>query len=306
MISIQELGSQILSHNPISFYVWVGSEYGIKSRYLDLLKEHYGTMLECPTVSSILSMMHTRHLIPLEPTLYVVRYDDEFISSLNEHVAKDIASTSIIGTIVCIYESDKAKTKCEKYLPNNVTSIDAVDPKFVTKYLISEFPDVPNSVAQFASLNSVNYSHARNMTRCISMLPTAYLAKLSNDELSSLFLVNRKFDESTFVSSIIRRDATSLCLLAETYDGQPDDLIYLMLRTALDLEKYKLRRPSDSVLITQVARWTMKDIYNIFGHCYAALKQIRSIASDAKPILTYLFSLLRFQSIPSLEDISWS
>ena len=52
MLTIQELGLQILQHNPLKFYVFGGSEYGIRMRYIEELKNYYGECIESPDVSS--------------------------------------------------------------------------------------------------------------------------------------------------------------------------------------------------------------------------------------------------------------
>lgn len=44
MISIQDVGKQILSGCPSTFYVMVGTEYGVKCRYIQSLTNHYGTV----------------------------------------------------------------------------------------------------------------------------------------------------------------------------------------------------------------------------------------------------------------------
>ena len=38
MLTIQDLGTSILNDNPNKFYIFGGNEYGIKERYLSILK----------------------------------------------------------------------------------------------------------------------------------------------------------------------------------------------------------------------------------------------------------------------------
>ena len=84
MLSIQEVGTEILTHNPRKLYIMVGQEYGIKTKYIDILAEHYGRKEECLSMSSIIDIMNTKHIIPLQPAVYVVRYDDSFITDLSD------------------------------------------------------------------------------------------------------------------------------------------------------------------------------------------------------------------------------
>ena len=41
MLSVQDVGTQILGGNPGKFYVLCGTEYGIKKKYIDVLNSYY-------------------------------------------------------------------------------------------------------------------------------------------------------------------------------------------------------------------------------------------------------------------------
>lgn len=105
MLSIQQLGLEILNHTPRKFYVFGGSEYGIKARYIDELAKYYGQKIECNTVSEIIATSKIKQIIPLGPALYVVRYDEEFGSNISADLAKQINNLNISGTVVCLYET---------------------------------------------------------------------------------------------------------------------------------------------------------------------------------------------------------
>ena len=83
MISIQDLGLSIMSDAPKSFYIVGGQEYGIKDKYIDHLTKFYGKKEEYPSVEDLVNFLSIKHLIPLEPTLYVIRYDESFVSSVS-------------------------------------------------------------------------------------------------------------------------------------------------------------------------------------------------------------------------------
>ena len=103
MATIQEVGLQILQGTPGQFYVFCGTEYGVKLRYIDILTKHYnGNCVNASSVNEVLNLMRKKRLIPLDPTVYVVRYDDEFLSSLSDKTGDEIAHTNIAGTLVCI------------------------------------------------------------------------------------------------------------------------------------------------------------------------------------------------------------
>ena len=93
MLTIQEVGQEVLTGTPKKFYAFVGSEYGVKEKYIELLSNHYGRKVESESVQDILNIMKTRHIIPLQPTLYVVRYDESFISTLSNSTAVTIANS---------------------------------------------------------------------------------------------------------------------------------------------------------------------------------------------------------------------
>ena len=84
MLTIQEAGSQILKGNPGKFYVFVGTEYGIKEKYLLHLVKHYGNVKEVESVKAVMDLMTKKHLIPLEPAVYIIRYDED-----NDHYRGD-------------------------------------------------------------------------------------------------------------------------------------------------------------------------------------------------------------------------
>ena len=98
MLTIQEVGTEIMQGTPRSFYVMTGSEYGIKRMYIQYLKDHYKNYKEADTVDSVLTTMSTKHFVPLVPTVYVVRYDESFIASLSDKTASRIKNTNIVGT----------------------------------------------------------------------------------------------------------------------------------------------------------------------------------------------------------------
>ena len=60
MLTIQQVGTEIMSGNPKHFYVMTGSEYGVKQMYIQYLKDHYNEYKESDTVESILSTMTTK------------------------------------------------------------------------------------------------------------------------------------------------------------------------------------------------------------------------------------------------------
>lgn len=303
-MTIQEIGTEILGGNPGTFYVFGGKEYGVKKKYIEILQKHYGVRKEVTSVSEILSVMSTKHFIPMKPTVYVVRYDAEFIKSLSDAVRKQIKSTNIVGTIVCIYDSDKDVAKCEKYLPDNTVRIDSVSRNFMLKYLHSDFPNMPDRLIEIAADHSADYNHARTMCACMSTISVEELYNLDDDSIVQLFGRSALSSEDAIKKGIAARNFNYLVSLVDSYPGDISTIFYSVLSTMIELEKVKSTKYSSSEFRDYAKRWTMADIYNMFMNTYAEIRKLRSYAVDAYSSLMYILSLMQFSQIPSLEDLS--
>lgn len=311
MLTIQELGLQILQHNPLKFYVFGGTEYGIKMRYIKELEKYYGECIESVDVASLISMMSVRHIIPLKPTVYVVRYDDDFAKSISDTMARKIKSAKIIGTIVCIYE-DRAKIeKFNKYLPEFTASIDAVAPHFLMKYLQADFPHVDEKYAKIAVDLSTDYNQARNICKAFSYATPEILAKTSeNDILRLIGYIHKSNDEEVMINVAARSFNNLLQIMSDQVSSSTsssDDIygniIYQICSTMIELDKLLDNSHRSSAIQNYVRNWTRSDVYYMFNHAYDGLLKIRSVSVDPENILIYLFGLLKFQRIPSLGDM---
>lgn len=303
MLSVQDVGTQILGGNPGKFYVLGGTEYGIKEKYINILKTHYnGNQVESPTVSDILNLMGKKHIIPLVPSVYVIRYDDTFVSSLSEDVCKKIDELNIIGTVVCIYESTKHVNKCDKYLPHYTASIDCVSPQFVCKYLHSDFPKLPDNLIKIAVSCSSDYGQAKNMCRCMNCVPHESLYKLSDGQISALFGYQDTSTEIQIRKGVASRQFNYLVEVANKYPESGDRIIYAILQTMIELDKSMDSPKSQSDVRDYLKFWTREDIYYMFMNTYEELQKLRSLSSyDVNNSLIYLFGLLKFSRIPSPE-----
>lgn len=302
MLTVQEIGTQILGNNPSKFYVLGGKECGVKERYISLLHTHYGEKKECSTVNEVLSLMGKKHLVPLKPAVYVIRYDETFVSSISEEVAKRIDGANIIGTIVCVYEVDKHITKLDKYLPKYTATIDAVSPQFVEKYLHQDFPGLPDRLIKAAVNMSSNYGQAKNICRSMSKVPVGPLFDKSDADLAKLFGCHDYSSEVEIKRSIAGRQFKQLVELSERYPDDLDRLVYTILQTMIDLDKAMDNPRSQSDLRDFVKLWTREDVYYMFMNTYSELNKLRSLSSyQVENSLIYLFGLLKFQRIPSPE-----
>lgn len=307
LLSLQQVGTQILTGAPGKFYIFTGCEYGIKSKYIQILADHYGNMIESPSVQNILNLMRTKRLIPLAPTLYVVRYDEEFLSSLSDKTSDQIAHTNIIGTIVCLYEQPKHCNKVEKYLPNYTVQIDHINPQFIEKYLRSDFPELPDNFLHLISQYSENYGQAKNIARCMSVLDLPTLSSYTDDELLKLFGRYDISTDSQIRVGIAARNFSYLIKLAESYDGPVDNILYTILSTMIELDKLQTNKYTESPIRPYVKLWTPEDIYHMFMNTYDCIKSLRSSSGcDPKDRLLYIFSLIQFIRIPAVGVLQCS
>lgn len=302
MLSVQELGTQILGGTPGKFYVLGGTEYGIKEKYISILKDHYGNKIEAPTVQELLNMMSKKHIIPLTPAVYVVRYDETFVSGLSDATAGKIKNTNIVGTIVCLYEAPKHITKLAKYLPDYTATIDAVSPQFVNKYLHQDFPRLADRFISVAVGAAANYSQAKNMCRCMNCVPAESLFALSDSEITRFFGCADLSTEAEIRKGVASRNFKYLLNVVEKYPDEGDRVVYAILQTMIELDKVLDNGHINSDVKEFAKHWTREDVYYMFMNTYEELIKLRSMSSyDVNNSLVYLFGLLKFQRIPSPE-----
>lgn len=304
MRTIQEVGTEIMSGKPRNFYVMTGSEYGVKRMYIQYLKDHYKNYKEADTVESILNTMSTKHFVPLQPTVYVVRYDDSFIATLNDKTSSRIRNTTIVGTIVCIYESSKHTTKIEKYLGDYTVHIDKVNSVFVKKYLKRDFPKLNDTCIDAAVESCVDWYEAESMCRNLMFDDPKHLDSMTKRDVKIAFGKEQELDDKAIKPIIASRNFNKLLYLVDKKQGEEDSLLYSILSTMLELEKIKGNNYTESTLRPYLDNWKLKDIYNMFMQTYQQLKYLRSISPNPQNVLLYLITLMQFDEIPGVEVLS--
>lgn len=302
MRTINEVGTEILSGHPAPLYFFLGSEYGIKCRYIDALKEHYGQYKEYPSLSSLFKLFNSRHLIPLTPCVYVVRYDDEFISTLSEKTRKAVVPAHIIGTVIGIYENEKQATKLDKYLGEYCVHVDSVNPAFVEKYLHQEFPGVADRFVSLATTISSDYGQARNICRAMKAANQTKLFQMSDSEIAKLFGCDETTSEKKIQIGIASKNFKFLLSELDKLDDV-SSIYYTILQTMVELDKLKDNKFTKSDLRKYVSAWDRQDIYYMFEQTYRMLKLSRMYTLDIYDSLIYLFSLVAFSHVPSVQYI---
>lgn len=302
MLSIQQLGLEILNHTPRNFYVLGGSEYGIKARYIDELTKYYGQKIECNTVSEIIASSKIKQLIPLGSALYVVRYDEDFGSSISVDLAKEIINLKISGTVVCLYET-KYFSKIEKYLPDNSSFIEPIQSNMIMKYLKSEFPNCSNHLLSIATKICRNYGHARNICVGMSACNPAIIDDMSDDDICTLFGYVEDSGNKEMQIAIASRKFANVNKCISEYTESYDSVIYDFLSVAVELDKLFDKKRVESNLSEYANLWKRQDIYNLFMQAYNQLSLIRSLSVEPQNCLTYLAGLLQFNNIPSVGEM---
>ena len=299
MLTIQETGLSILGDSPKNFYILGGSEYGIKERYIDILTEKIGSKQEYAKVVDVIAIMSKYHIIPLEPHVYVVRYDKEFLAQAKDLVSK-IAALDIVGTLILVYEDPKDLAKLDKLFPENTSSIDPIDAKHMAKYLNSDFEGIDPQIVKYVTKHVHNYYQARNICRCLYAVQDKTL--LSEKQILSLFSLQLNFTNDDLQVAIASRNFNALIYIAEHYDGDVSGILYQILRVMIELDKIKSSKYSNSPLRDYARKWTPVDIYWMFQHTYEAIKSVRSgYAADIYDLITYLGALMLFNPIPNTQ-----
>lgn len=305
MITIQDVGIGILNGTPKNFYVFGGCEYGIKLKYLTILKKHYnGNVEQYDRVDDLIKFLRTKHFIPLSPALYIVRYDEEFLSSINESTDKIIKSLKFDGTIVCIYDNDKHLQKLDKYIPDYTVSIGTVSDKYIEKYLKEDFTEIPDNCIHVVSSMCTDYSTAMNICNSLSKIDSLTLRSLSPEDIkSSVYIPGDGSVSGKVKKCIASRNYEIILEVIESYPTAIDNFIYDVLSTMVELEKISCMK-TDSELIPYSKRWAISDIYNFFHWSYNILNEIRTNSVDPTERVLFLVSLTQFERIPSIGDIN--
>lgn len=300
MLSIQDVGLSILGDNPKKFYVLGGTEYGIKDKYIEILVSKIGDKIEYPTVMEVVNFMSKNHIIPLQPQVYVVRYDKTFLSTVNQELANKILSLNIVGTLVLVYEDEKDLNKLDKVFPDNTASIDSIDSKHTEKYLKSDFPDLDAKTIEYASKHSSNYYQAKNICRCINAVQGRVL--LTEKQIVSLFDLQSSFNNNDVQIAVASRNFNALSYIVDHYEDDLQGILYQILRTMVELDKCQSSKYSNSPLKDYAKKWSRADIYYMFNHTYNAIKAIREgYTVDTADLITYLGALMVFKTIPNLQ-----
>lgn len=306
MLSIQKVGNQVLNGNPKSFYIFIGEEYGIKEKYIDKLKNHYHEVVEINKVSDLFEIMIRKQIIPLKPKLYISRYDEEFIKSLDKKSNEKIHKIEprIIGTLICIFEASKHSEKCIKYLPDYTVSFDNVNIEFIKKYLIADFPNMDKELIDFSIQFHKDYKSAHNTCISLNNSDLNVLKQYNSETILKALNVNVSVSDKQFRYGIASRNFAYCINIIDNYNGQFDTLFYTFLSTMIDLEKILSHTNQQSDLSEYSKYWNITDIYHMFMNIYSELEKSRMISTyNIYGGIIYLLGLLQFSPVPKVGEL---
>lgn len=303
MRSIQEVGMEILSGNPKKFYIFCGPEYGVKLKYIQYLKDHYDGHYESyDSVQEVLDLMKVKRIIPLVPSVYVVRYDESYVSSLNDKSASQIDSSKIIGTLVCLYDNPKTINKIDKYLGDYSVIVSTVSSEYLKKYLHQDFAGVADKLVDIAVECGSDYYQSKLICAALKSVNASELLKEDKKTLYKLFGHESESTEAMLRKGIAAKNFNYCMKVLEDYDGY-DTIYYTILQTLVEIDKCMSSKYAQSDIQKFVKMWSPSDVYNMFDITYSELKRSRSMSIDLKSSIVYLLSILAFKPIPRKEAL---
>ena len=276
MITIQQFGTEVMQGHPRNFYAFCGSEYGVKMKYIKILTKHYsGRKVEMDSVEKVLKMMSVKRMLPLEPTLYVVRYDDEFLKVLDKYVSK-LKKMKIVGTIVAVYDTDIAMFRCEKQIPDNLVDFEPVDKRFVFKYLKADFPELEDNVINNVLDSVYDYISAYNICYSLDSVDRNIRVCLNSDDIKRTFCSDQSVNIDLIKYGIAARDARYCFNIMSLYDGAADAIVYPILSALLEIEKGLTYKKGNSYAMKHLQAWNIFDVQQMFQNLYELLVKSRS------------------------------
>ena len=300
MIDVRTVGSAVFTdRRPGKFYAFCGAEYGVKLKFIRSIKDIYGKCICMNTVNAAITMLNSAQIVPLEPALYLIRYDQDFIKSLSDISESTIGGMDYSGTVVVIFDSDQDFKKCEKYIPNYTVRFDPVSYDFMRKYLMCDYPDMDNQRINIALKAGHSYIGAYMECQSLSNLDSAFMdAGAIERSLSQ----EPKTNADMFKNGVAARDFKYAVSALESSESDPYQLVYAVMSTMLELEKCLCNPKSKSWCAKYVSGWTKYDVITVFQNAYSVLKDSRLLLSyDVKAALIRILASMRFSPAVSVR-----
>lgn len=291
---------EILGNNPGYLYFFCGTEYGVKRKYIEHLSTLFSSVVEVDSLDELFSSFSKKKLISTSSTLYICRYDFDFLKKLDVGKVKKQDGCCVVA----IYEDEKSFSKLDKLFPEHVVRFDVVSDRFVLKYLSSDFPDIDERYLSIvASSCPGGYGQAGIVCGQINCIRDR-LSSIDDDKLLTLLGLESSLSEQNMMRYAAARNFTGVMKVVDSFEGDVSNLINGMCHVAIELDKaMDSRTPTE--YSKYVKYWSREDVYNFFEQSYIQTLNMRSSLNvDAYSVIVYLSSLLRFNRIPSVEQMS--
>ena len=291
MRDLKDVACEIFNDTPSKLYILCGEEYGVKREYIEMLKRHYGDFSELSSVDTILTYFRTKHLIPPVPKLYIIRYDEDFVKSLNSGTSAMLDHINIIGTIVLVYEDGKHESALANYLPDYTTHVSTMHEKFIKKHLLSLFPDRMAEFIEHTDFRRLNYSEAYNLVLSASSLPDTELYSEEERNLVCDLSPVPQVTSDEFAFAFANKDFSSCAYIIQVYTGNLTDLFYSMCSVLIDLEAAlsEPNRAKSRKYGKSASKWNLRTVVTMFDMVYNHIKSSRTdVSMDMRDTLLYL------------------
>lgn len=298
MKSIQDVGIEILENNPAKFYVFVNADYGIQEKYIDHLNKFYGNTFLYDSYELFLGSKKIKSLIPQKESLYVIRYDHDFIKNLNARTENSINKLNIHGTLVMIY-SNKDASKLNKYLSSYTTIFDPVSKNTIIKYLKQDYSMIPDTILQLVAKYCIDYGHAIRVCESIKSVGIHEFSNINQSEFLEMFFLHSSNMQNMLRLSIIRREYSMIQAICNTIDDKYK-IFYEILNSMVELDRIIKDSKYDSPYRSYINLWSMDDIYTMYCNTYEYLKKSRQSNVDISVLLDTLMMIIQISPIPKL------
>lgn len=299
MREIQDVGIEILNNNPKKIYIFLGSEYVIKEKYIQILDKHYrGNHREVNSFSDLQSIGRGVSLLPLPPTTYVVRYDNDFIKQLSDRTVRDFEYLNFNGTAVFIYEQESDAKKLDKYLPEYTVTFFPVSKHLQKKYLLSDY----NTLSEQTVDDVINFNLGYTMSDhiCRSLSYCCDNGMINTELIRRSFIFQHYSTISDLQMYFANRNFAGIYRFLENTNIDISNVHYKFLSVIIDLMKVRKSSYIESAYKKYASKWTDEDLHNMFDNIFNELVKLRTKTSDIYNSIMYIATLLCFRKIPKI------
>lgn len=287
MLDIATAAREILSQNNLRpLYILCGPEYYVKAKYIQILSDYYnGEVYTFDSVQEVKKQFRRKSLLDARSGLYIVRYDEGFISNISEFSLNDISSKTT--TTIILFDDEKSYKKCLEKFEDNTVFINLLSPTIRHKHLKEEFPDLP-CIKEVIS-NTSDTMSAYNS--CKSLYNTL-------DENFSKVIYNPKKSYNIQVL-IASRQIDKILELSKNVDL--DNIIYVSMETMMTLQDLMCNKYKSNDLRKYLSFWDNKSLETFYINCYMVLYNLRKgEIKKSTEVAVLLFSTLCLSTVVRL------